>query len=116
LLQTVGVKIMKQLMVVIIALLVPAAAMAKGECKADREKFCKDAAHVGACLDQHQAELSEACKAKRERKANAKKNTEGSAKMGKEEGTPAQPGAQPLTKEDCKKAGQKWNYQRNVCE
>jgi hypothetical protein len=76
---------MKQLMVVIIALLVPAAAMAKGECKADREKFCKDAAHVGACLDQHVSELSEACKNARQAKATEKKN-EGSAKMGQDEG------------------------------
>jgi hypothetical protein len=106
---------MKHLMVVIIALLIPAAAMAKGECKEDRQKFCKDAAHVGACLDEHKAELSEACKAKREAKANAKKNTEESAKMGKEEGTHAQPGAQPLTKSDCKKAGMKWDASANVC-
>ena len=106
---------MKHIMVVIVLLLIPAAAMAKGECKEDRQKFCKDAAHVGACLDQHQAELSEACKAKREAKANAKKNTEEPANMGKEGGTHAQPGAQPLTKEDCKKAGLNWNDQSNVC-
>jgi hypothetical protein len=37
------------------------------------------------------------------------------AKMGKEEGTHAQPGAQPLTKEDCKKAGMKWDDRANVC-
>ena len=65
------------------ALLVPTAAMAKGECKEDRAKFCKDAAHLGACLDQHKAELSDACKAERE--AKAKK--QGSAKMGKGERT-----------------------------
>jgi len=45
-------------------------------------------------------------------KANAKKDTEASAKMGKEEGH-AQP--QPLTKEGCKTAGMKWNDQSNVC-
>jgi len=106
---------MKHLMVVIIALLIPAIAMAKGPCKEDKEKFCKDAAHLGACLDQHMAELSEACKAKRERRANAKKAIEGLAKMGKEEETHAQPGAQPLTKEDCKKAGMKWDDRANVC-
>jgi hypothetical protein len=106
---------MKHLMVVMIALLIPATAMAKNPCKEDKQTFCKHAAHVGACLDQHKAELSEACKAKREAKANAKKATEGSAKMRKEEGTHAQPGAQPLTKEDCKKAGRKWNDQSNVC-
>ena len=93
---------MKYLMALMIALLVPTAAMAKGECKADKQKFCKNAAHVGACLDQHKAELSEACKASREAK-------------GKEEGAHAQPGVQPLTKEDCKKAGLKWNDQSNVC-
>jgi hypothetical protein len=34
---------------------------------------------------------------------------------GKEEGARAQRGAQPLTKEDCKNAGRKWNDQSNVC-
>jgi hypothetical protein len=95
---------MKHRMVIIIALLIPATAMAKGECKEEKQKFCKHAANVGACLDQHKAELSEACKASREAKA-----------MGKEEGTHAQPGAQPLTKADCKKAGMKWDDQSNVC-
>ena len=107
---------MKHLIVVMIALLIPAAAMAKGACGDDRQKFCKHAAHVGACLDQHMAELSEACKARREAKGNWKKNAEVSPKMDKEEGTQAQqPGAQPLTKEDCKKAGLNWNEQTNVC-
>ena len=105
---------MKHLMILTIAVLIPATAMAKGECKADKHKFCKDAAHVGACLDQHKAELSDACKADREAKANAKKNTEQPTKMGKE-GARTQPGAQPLTKEDCKKAGLKWNDKGNVC-
>jgi hypothetical protein len=97
---------MKHLIVLTIVLLIPTAAMAKGECKADREKFCKAAAHVGACLDEHKAELSEACKAKRGGKA---------AKMGKEEGTHAQPGVQPLTKKACETAGMKWNDRSNVC-
>ena len=105
---------MRHLIVVLAALLIPAVAMAKGECKEDRQKFCKGAADSVACLDQHKAELSEACKAKLEQ-ANAKKATKGSAKMGKEEGTHAQPGAQPLTKEDCKKAGMKWDDRANVC-
>jgi hypothetical protein len=106
---------MKSLTIVLMALLIPTTALAKNPCKEDKQKFCRHAAHVGACLDEHKAELSEACKAKREGKANAKKASEGSAKMGKEEGTHAQPGAQPLTKEDCKKAGLKWNDQSNVC-
>jgi hypothetical protein len=33
---------MKYLMALIIALLVPTAAMAKSECKEDKQKFCKD--------------------------------------------------------------------------
>jgi hypothetical protein len=76
---------MKHLVVLIIALLISSAAMAEGECQADKQKFCKDVAKsdVGACFDKHAAELSEACKAKRE--ARAKKNAEESAKMGKEE-------------------------------
>ena len=83
---------MKHLVVLIIALLISSAAMAEGECQADRQKFCKDVAKsdVGACFDKHAAELSEACKAKRE--ARAKKNAEESAKMGKEEGTHTEPG------------------------
>jgi hypothetical protein len=96
---------MKHVMVVIIALLVPATAMAKGECKEDMLKFCKDAAHVGACLDEHKAELSEACIANREAKANERKNEE-SAKMGKEEGTHAEPGHGQTPESDTSKIDQ----------
>jgi hypothetical protein len=96
---------MKQLMVLIIALLVPAAAMAKGECKADREKFCKDAANVGACLDYHMAELSDACRAERQAKATEKK-TEGSAKMGQDEGTHTGPNHGAAPESDTSKINQ----------
>jgi hypothetical protein len=106
---------MNRLIVVLVALLIPATAMAKNECKQDRQKFCKGAAHVIACLDQHMAELSDACKAKRQAKGNEKKATEGSAQMGKEEGNHARPGAQPLTRGECDKAGLKWSDQSNVC-
>jgi lipoprotein-anchoring transpeptidase ErfK/SrfK len=63
----------KHLMVAIIGLLIPVTAMAEGECQQDRQTFCKDEtkANVGACLDQHTAELSEACKAMREARALA---------------------------------------------
>ena len=51
------------MMVAIIAVLVPTAAMAKGDCKADKKKFCKDVieakADVGACIDQLVVDLSE---------------------------------------------------------
>ena len=97
---------MKYLMALIVALLTPTAAMAEGECQADRQKFCKDVAKgdVVACLDQHSAELSEACKAKRE--ARAKKNAEDSAKMGKEEGTHTEPGHGGTPESDTNKIDQ----------
>ena len=54
------------LMTLIVALLVPTAAFAKGECQDNVQKFCKDVAGekgaVVACLQRHMAELSEACK------------------------------------------------------
>ena len=56
-----------RLLVLMIGLLVPAAAIA-GDCADDKEKFCKDVVaakgKVGACLKEHKAELSESCKAK----------------------------------------------------
>jgi len=106
-------KTMKHFTVAIIALLIPATALAAGECRKDRHKFCRGETHIRACLDAHESELSEACKAQREARAGAKKNTEESA-MGKEEGH-AQTGPQPLTRQDCKTAGMKWNDQSNVC-
>ena len=55
---------MKHIVVtIIIALVVPTAAIA-GPCTQDKEKFCKGVEATGACLAQHKAELSEACKAK----------------------------------------------------
>jgi hypothetical protein len=62
---------MRHLIVVLAALLIPTATMAEGPCKNDVQKFCKDATtpegpSPRACLDQHKAELSEACKAKLE--------------------------------------------------
>ena len=48
---------MKYLVALLLALLVPTAAIAKGECKQDRQKFCKDVVEakgdIGACLNQH---------------------------------------------------------------
>jgi hypothetical protein len=96
---------MKHLLVVIVALLVPATAMAKGECKEDVLKFCKDAEHIATCLDEHEAELSEACKTKREAKTNEKKNEE-SAKMGKEEGTHTGPSQGATPENDTQKIDQ----------
>jgi hypothetical protein len=64
---------MKYASVLMIALLVPTAAMAARECKEDKLKFCKDVVEakgdVAACLEQHKSELSEACRTKRGGKA-----------------------------------------------
>jgi hypothetical protein len=67
---------MKRLIVLIIAILIPTAVVAKGECDTDLEKFCKSVAEAGPCMAQHEAELSPACRAAREAhsKAPAKKN------------------------------------------
>lgn len=67
---------MRHLMALMIALLVPTAAMAKADCGKDKEKFCKEVIEakgkVGACLNEHKAELSEPCKARLEAKAKDK--------------------------------------------
>ena len=65
---------MRYVIPLLIALLVPVSAMAKGECKEDSQKFCRDVAkpEVSACLDKHVAELSTACKDRREAKAKKK--------------------------------------------
>jgi hypothetical protein len=68
---------MKRLIVLIIAILVPTAVVAKnaGECQDDMEKFCKGitaSAELHACMAQHDAELSPACKAVRDAHAKDK--------------------------------------------
>ena len=77
---------MGHLVALMIALLVPAAAMAKAGCAEDREKFCKEVIEakgkVGACLNEHKAELSEACKAKLDAKAKDKEAKEGKERRG----------------------------------
>ena len=49
---------------------------AAGACKADKEKFCKDVepgeGRIIKCLKEHEAELSEACKAQKGRKHDGK--------------------------------------------
>ena len=96
---------MKYLMIVVLAVLVPTAAVAKGECKEDVQKFCKEVGDVGACLDQHMAELGETCKTQLEATAK-EKNAEESAKMGKEEGTHTEPGHGSTPESDTSKIDQ----------
>lgn len=56
---------MKRLIVLVVAMLIPSGAFAKGQCDADFEKFCKNlkGEEAHACFDQHKSELSSACQA-----------------------------------------------------
>jgi len=88
---------MKHLVALImIAFLVPAAAMAKDNpCKADKTKFCKDVkasgGKVGTCLREHKDELSAECKARMDRPKDAAKAEKAEKKAKKE--APAAPDA-----------------------
>jgi hypothetical protein len=93
-------KVMRYVVALMIALLVPTAAMAKGECKEDKTKFCKDLekTEVLTCLGQHETELSAACKSsletrKQKKEAKAKEKEGGNAaKTPEQQGSPAEPG------------------------
>jgi hypothetical protein len=69
---------MKHLMIVMMTLLIPAAAIAKTACKADKEKFCNKGM-VAACLKQHEIELSEVCKAQLDVRSKANEETAATA-------------------------------------
>lgn len=62
---------MKNIIMIFAAMLIAVSNIsAKGECKADREKFCKeikkgDHKAMHSCMASHEAELSGACKAHR---------------------------------------------------
>jgi len=66
---------MKYLLTLLIVLLIPTAALAKGECRQDRKKFCAGMVkkELWDCLSKHQAELASPCKMKIEARAKAKK-------------------------------------------
>ena len=66
---------MKYLLTLLIVLLIPTAALAKGECKEERKKFCAGMAkkELWHCLSKHEAELGAPCKTKIEARAKAKK-------------------------------------------
>jgi hypothetical protein len=57
---------MKYLATLLVVLLIPTAALAKGECKEDKQKFCVGLSknELWGCLNKHEAELSGPCKAK----------------------------------------------------
>lgn len=107
---------MRHLIALMIALLVPVAAMAKAGCAEDKEKFCKEVieakGNVSACLNEHKAELTEACKARLEAKAKDKeakakeKTAKDSAKMGEGEGTHTAPNPGSPPESDTNKVDQ----------
>ena len=70
---------MKYLLAISIALLIPTVALATGECREERHKFCEGfrKADLLTCLKKHEAELSSPCKARleaRESKSGEKDN------------------------------------------
>ena len=65
---------MKYLLTLLIVLSIPTAALAKGECKDERKKFCAGMVkkQLWDCLSKHEAELGARCKTKIEARAKAK--------------------------------------------
>ena len=65
---------MRYLLTLLIALLIPTAVLAKGECRDDRKKFCagREKTELWACLKKHEAEVSAPCKSKLEARTKAK--------------------------------------------
>ena len=65
---------MKYLLTFLMVLLIPTAALAKGECKEERKKFCSGMARnqLWHCLSKHEAELGAPCKTKIEARAKPK--------------------------------------------
>jgi hypothetical protein len=82
---------MKYLLALLIVLLIPTAALAKGECKEERKKFCAGMVkkELWDCLSKYEAELGAPCKTKIEARAKAKEER---AKE-KAENSPAEPSA-----------------------
>ena len=70
---------MKYLLTLLIVLLIPTAALAKGECKEERKKFCAGMVkkQLWHCLSKHEAELGAPCKTKIEARAKAKQERAG---------------------------------------
>ena len=69
---------MKHLLTLLIVLLIPTAALAKGECRDERKKFCAGMVkkQLWDCLRKHEAELGAPCKTKIEARAAAKEERE----------------------------------------
>jgi hypothetical protein len=86
---------MKYLLTLLIVLLIPTAALAKGECKVERKKFCAGMVkkELWDCLSKHEAELGTPCKTKIEARAKAKE--ERAKKAGNLPAEPSAPSGAP---------------------
>ena len=86
---------MKYLLTLLIVLLIPTAALAKGECKEERKKFCAGMVkkELWDCLSKHEAELGAPCKTKTEARAKAKEERIEARAKAKEEPAAAQSAA-----------------------
>jgi hypothetical protein len=85
---------MKYLLTLLIVLSIPTAALAKGECKDERKKFCAGMVkkQLWDCLSKHEAELGARCKTKIEARAKAKEER-AKEKAGSSHAEPSAPGA-----------------------
>ena len=104
---------MRYLIMLFIVLLIPTPSFAKGECKEERKKFCTELKRpeLMDCLKKHEAELSAQCKTHLEarvkiREERRAKRAEGSAKMGKDEGTHNEQGHGSQSENDTSKIEQ----------
>jgi hypothetical protein len=82
---------MKQLLTLLIVLLIPTAALAKGECRDERKKFCAGMVkkQLWDCLRKHEAELGAPCKTKIEARAKAKEERGAGAAAGANYSSPS---------------------------
>ena len=84
---------MKYLLTLFIILVIPTAALAKGECREERKKFCPELEkkELWTCLSERKAELGAPCKMKLEARAKAKEERakERAADSRSEQSTPS---------------------------
>jgi hypothetical protein len=87
---------MKHLLTLLIVLLIPTAALAKGECRDERKKFCAGMVkkQLWDCLSKHEAGLGAPCKTKIEARAKAKEER-AKKKTGNSLAEPSAPSAEP---------------------
>jgi hypothetical protein len=93
-------RLMMKYLLVLVMLLIPTAALAKGECKQEKKKLCAglEKKELWTCLSEHEAELGNPCKTKLEakaKKAAVKEKPASSAPSTAPSTQPPPPGGQP---------------------